>query len=343
MPYPAQAGRGIPGSPEFGYGARLELDGLYLEDALELAADIQFDWLAVTVRWAALQPDTPYAARLDTVMAFAARNRLSVLISLTQPPAAALSANGPDPAQTASLVQSLAQRYPGTLAAVELFPAANTHSGWGAEPNPQRYAQLYNHVLTQIQSAGLPLLLVGCGLQPLSTSPSSGEMDDLAFLAGVYKAGAFPPVISVLLNEVSVDLLAPPDSANHHVLRHYEAVRQVMVTYGQEKSILWITAFRASSVTIPLSESNFQDIARQKAWLYQACAQLRSQLYIGVVVYQSLNPADVASAQHALVTSTPQYHPFASIFRELVSQNGGSINLPRYGRPKYEGLEKLIH
>jgi hypothetical protein len=116
-----------------------------------------------------------------------------------------------------------------------------------------------------------------------------------------------------------------------------------MSTSGQEKSIVWITAFRAPSGTISVSESNSQDAQRQKTWLYQAYAQLRSQLYIGVAIYQSLNPADVASAPHALVSSAPQYHPFAGVFRELVSQNGGSINIPRYGRPKYEDLEKLHH
>ena len=50
----AQAGRGVPGSPEFGYGARIELDGIYLDQALELAADLRFDWLVVPVRWSAV-------------------------------------------------------------------------------------------------------------------------------------------------------------------------------------------------------------------------------------------------------------------------------------------------
>lgn len=335
---PVEAGRGIPGSPEFGYGARLELDGLYLEQALELAADIRFDWLAVPVRWSALQPGSPYAARLDDVMAFAARNQMAVMISLTQPPASALTASGPDPLQTATLVQSLAQRYSGTLQAVELFPAANLRAGWGAEPDPRSYASLYNQVSAQMAASNLPVLLIGGGLQPVAAA--AGQMDDLAFLQAVYDAGAYPPVVSLLISDPDVDPLAAPGGTHRGVLRHYEEVRQVMTRSGQENCILWITAIRAPSGTINVLDDNHSTLIQlQNTWLYQAYAQMRSQLYIGVSIYQSLNPVDPASAVHALVTSE-QYHPAASIFRDLVRQNGGTVLLPRYGRPKNEGLLK---
>lgn len=334
----AQAGRGTPGSQEFGYGARLELDGLYLDQALELAADIHFDWLAVTVRWSALQPGTPYWARLDGVMAFAARNQMAVMISLTQPPESALTASGPDPAQTAGVVVDLARRYAGTLQAVELFPAANLRSGWGADPNPRSYAGVYNQVAGQLASANLPVLLAGCGLQPLAGAPSAAEMDDLVFLQGVYDAGAYPPVVSLLLSDPEIDPLAAPGAGSRRTLRHYEEVRQVMIRAGRESSLLWITAIRAPSGTIQSVEAQSND-PQQLTWIYQAYALMRSQLYIGVAVYQSLNPVDPASAAHALVTAE-QYHPAAAIFRDLLSQNGGAVLLPRYGRPKDEGLKK---
>jgi len=334
----AQAGRGVPGSPEFGYGARLELDGIYLDQALELAADLRFDWLVVPVRWSALQPNTPYWAKLDGVMAFAARNQMAVMISLTQPPASVLTGSGPDPVQTAALVQDLARRYAGTLQALELFPAANVRSGWGADPNPKSYASLYNQVSAQLAAASLPVLLVGCGLQPLAAAPAAGEMDDLAFLQGVYDAGAHPAVISLLLNDVNIDPLAAPGATNRRALRHYEEVRQVMTGAGQQSSMVWITAIRAPSGTIQTAKAHSNE-PQQSTWIYQAYAQMRSQLYIGVAVYQSLNPVDPPSSAHSLVTSE-QYHPAAAVFRDLLSQNGESVLLPRYGRPKDEGLKK---
>jgi hypothetical protein len=334
----AQAGRGVPGSPEFGYGARLELDGIYLDQALELAADLRFDWLVVPVRWSALQPNTPYWAKLDAVMAFAARNQMAVMISLTQPPNSVLTGSGPDPVQTAALVQDLARRYAGTLQALELFPAANVRSGWGADPNPKSYASLYNQVSAQLAAASLPVLLVGCGLQPLAAAPAAGEMDDLAFLQGVYDAGAHPAVISLLLNDVNIDPLAAPGATNRRALRHYEEVRQVMTGAGQQSSMVWITAIRAPSGTIQTAKAHSNE-PQQSTWIYQAYAQMRSQLYIGVAVYQSLNPVDPPSSAHSLVTSE-QYHPAAAVFRDLLSQNGESVLLPRYGRPKDEGLKK---
>lgn len=339
-PAPAQAGRGIPGSPEFGYGARLELDGPYLEEALELAADTHFDWLAVTLRWNTLQTDAAYSARLDQVMAFAARNSLAVMISLTQPPTAALTATGPDPAQTAALLTALSKRYGSPFAAVELFPGANTRAGWGANPDPNAYAQFYNQVQSQLQSAALPLLLVGCGLQPLSGLSTSGDLHDLEFLSRVYQAGAYPPVISVLLNNVTGDPLAAPGSGQP-VLRHYEEIRQVMVSAGQEKALLWITAFRAPSGTISSSVVNSAvENEQQNVLLYQMMAQMRSQLYIGVAFYESLNPASNIPTRSALIPSDSQYHPFVAVFREIVSHNGGLILLPRYGRSKDQGIEK---
>jgi len=340
LPTPAQAARGIPGSAEFGYGARLQLDGLYLDEALELAADTRFDWLAVTVRWNALQSDPAYAARLDKLMTFAGRNELAVLVSLTQPPAAAFGVAGPDPAQTAAQVAALAQRFAGPLQAVELFPGANTRSGWGAPANPEAYASLYNQVQTQLQSAGLPLLLVGGGLQPLSTPAANGDLPDLVFLQRVYQAGAFPTVISVQLTGVADDPLAAP-GIGQPVLRHYEEVRQVMSLAGQDKSVIWITAFRAASGTIQTSGVNSANgQVQQNASLYQVMAQLRSQLYIGVAFYDSLNPLSMDAAQSALIPSDMQYHPYAGVFRELIGQNGGSTFVSRYGRSKGEGINK---
>ena len=44
-----QAGRGTPGSSEFGYGATIEMDGPYFGDALALATDLPLDWLAIAL------------------------------------------------------------------------------------------------------------------------------------------------------------------------------------------------------------------------------------------------------------------------------------------------------
>ncbi len=342
LPYPTPvlADRGVPGSPDFGYGARVELEGAYLDEALELAADIPLDWIGITLRWSSLLPGGAYQARLDRALTFAGKNNLHVVISLTDAPQTAQTATGPDPAKITNLLGGLSSQYPGVIAAVELFPAANTRAGWGTAPDPAAYARLFNALQAQLPAAGMNLLLVSGGLQPVAPGSQGDAMDDAAFLQGVYQSGAYPSVVGLALNTLAADPLAPPDASNPNVLRHYETIRQVMKAYNQENSLIWITAFRPPSGTIQSSDGNSLGMPQPESWLYQAYAQIRSQLYIGVVIYQSLNPADLPSASYALVASTQQYHPFVPILRGLVSQNGGILSLPRYGRPKNEGLTK---
>ena len=59
---------------------------------------------------------------------------IAIIARLSNPPAWALTAQGPSTEATAQLVTTLAGRYPGVLQAVEIFPAANTTGGWNAAP-----------------------------------------------------------------------------------------------------------------------------------------------------------------------------------------------------------------
>lgn len=339
----AEAARGIPGSHDFGYGARLELDGPYFEDALEMAAGLQLDWLAVTLHWSELPSDRSEGdwTRLDQAMQYASKNHISVLVSLTQPPSTALKENGPDPIQTGQLVLELAQRYPVIMQAVELFPGANTRQGWYHQPDPQAYAQLYQYVQDQLQHSGSPVLLVAAGLTPIAAGSSEDDMDDLLFLKGLYRAGVSMPIISIQLNQVTGDPLAPPDQDNHFVLRHYEEVRQTIVASGGEKEVLWITSFRSPSGKIQLPQAGQPNETNQTNWLIQAYTQLRSQLYIGVAFYQSLNPLTGSTINnYSLIQNDQQYHPFYAVLRDLINQNSPDNFLPQHGRPKTDGLDK---
>jgi hypothetical protein len=153
----SQAARGIPGSGEFAYGAHLSIEGVLIEPALETARNLPLDWIAVEFDWSKYekgpQADPDWTA-LDPVMDFAARENVSIMLSIRAAPVWARTAQGPDPQQTAQLVARLVQRYPGTLAALELFPAANTQAGWGAAPNPQAYITVLSEVRSQLRQLG---------------------------------------------------------------------------------------------------------------------------------------------------------------------------------------------
>ncbi len=342
-----QAARGIPGSGEFGYGARLALDGLYFEDALNLAVDLPLDWLAAEARWRDLtDPQSPAWQRLDSMMTTAARAGVPVLLSLTTPPETAQTSRGPDPAQTAQFVLSLAQRYPHALRAVELFPGANTLSGWGAHPNPAAYSQLFSTVQAQLSPLQPQLVLAAAGLQPFDTPQSGADMNDLEFLAGLYLANPALalPVISIHLEAISTDPLALPSEIGARTLRHYEQVRAVMLQNNRQNDLIWVTSFQIPSGTINAKNLTNQGGDSQKQFFIMAQNQMRSQLYIGTTFYNCLNPAANSTTQAGCLVKDPtEYHPLVPVFRELIAQNSPSIAYPRNGKPKNEAFIKNRH
>jgi hypothetical protein len=325
-----QAAKGTPDSPDFGYGAQIHVEGNYSGDALSTAKSLKLDWVTIEFNWAARWPTagaSPVLTDLDQAMTTARQDGLSVLVSLTNPPAWACSPRGPDAETTALLVVALAQRYPTVLAGVELFPAANTVTGWGALPNPSSYLNLFRMVDNQLRANAVKVDLAAAGLTPLATGVPSQDMDDLAFLAGLYDAGG-ADVISILsmrFNDLTGDPLQMPGADSHQVLRHYEEVRRVMLAHKHIRGILWITRFSAPSGTIQPSDAKYRQPEKSAAWLSQAYRQLRAQLYIGAAFVADLNPGSPdATGSSSLIGRDGSRQPFIDILGRLIAQN----NLP---------------
>lgn len=289
---PARAARGLPGSPEFGFGARLDIWGAELELAIKTATAIGLDWIAVDFDWGRLW-NTEFASldldRLDQVIQLAGQRGLGILISITNPPEWARTEAGPDPNSTLALLSTLSQRYLPYQLAIELFPAANTRLGWGAAPNPQAYADLLRQAQQTILSSNPAITLVAGGLSPVPPQDQSGDMDDLQFLNALYQAGAasFLPVIGLRLTIMNADALSLAEQGDYRVLRHYEDIRQVMVANGHTQGLIWITCFHwpESLIALPITNS-----AEQVRWLSQAVQMMKSQLYLGVAFFDRLNP-----------------------------------------------------
>ncbi len=288
----AQATRGAPGALEFGIGAILYPQGPLVDDALDMAVDLDLDWMEVPVTWAVYQPNPAAPAQLeslDGIMRVAAQNQIAVLVSISGAPDWARTSRGPDPQSTVAFVQALVQRYPQAIQAVELFPGANTSVGWGSQPDAADYMALFSWVNTQIGSLGHPVTLVAAGLQPVEKPTPAGDVNDLEFLQSLYKQGAsrVMPVISVQYRDLTGDPLMFPDGSEQRVFRHYEEVRRVMSLNQHQNGLIWITHLSLPSGTISIPDSAFQDINAQSNWLSQAYIQTRSQLYVGVTIGQS--------------------------------------------------------
>jgi len=324
---PARAASGLPNSPDFGYGARLDVWGQEVELAINAASSVGVDWIGVDFDWQRHWPDSAVPVNLealDQVMAIAQSQGINILLSMTHAPAWALGPDGPDIQQTAALVAMLANRYPQSLLTIELFPSANTTAGWGAHPDPSAYVVVFQACQVALQNIGSKILLVAGGLSPLGQSPSIGDVDDLDFLNGLYKAGAanFMPILSLRLSPAEGEAMTPPGEAASRVLRHYETVREVMLQFGHANGLIWITGFSWPVQGKATSPDG------QIRWLNQAFQLMKSQLYIGVAFFDRLNPPEdgerAASQVQSLIKKDAKgthLHPALAALGQIITLN----------------------
>jgi hypothetical protein len=321
----AQAAKGTPDSPDFGFGAQIHLDGQYASQALQTAGQLKLDWVQIEFNWAARWPEaahSPSLQDLDRAMQQAADENLAVLISLTNAPSWASTPRGPDPSLTTQLLVALAKRYPASLKAFELFPSANTVLGWGALPNPGAYLNLFQSVSKALRTSGLPIQVAAAGLTPLASQSMPGDVDDLAFLSGLYAAGGAEQfsILSLHFQDLTGGPLQSPTQDAHRVLRHYEEIRQVMLANHHAQGILWITRFSFPSGTIQETDRVYAQSNSQVEWLSQAFRQLRAQLYIGAAFVADFNPTPTG-ASPSLISANGSPHPFINTLGRLIAQN----------------------
>ena len=336
------AARGTPGSAEFGYGAHLNLTGPFAIDGIRLASNLQLDWLAIDLSWQSIAPKAGAVdwSRIDPILQAAEHSQVAVFLSLTGAPDWAIGPQGPDVAQTTQLIQQMAQRYPKSLQAIELFPGANTTQGWGRPPDAAAYLKVWNSVITSLKKIKSPILLVAAGLKPVPANSAPAEaIDDLVFLQNLYNLGIRSSlnIISVQASGLSGDPLQNPTQEQNIVLRHYEEVRQVMLKNKHEAGLIWLTRLEPPSDQAAGSENP----ANQSIWLTQAFNQIKSQLYIGVAFLNGVNPNGTGQGI-SLLQPGGDYHPFYRILRDLVSINRSDSPYHRPGRPKDQPLQKSV-
>lgn len=335
------AARGTPGSAEFGYGGVLYPQSIYREQALQVAGDLQLDWLLVPVNWSDYYPSPdaqPDFSALDGIVTFASQNQISLLFSLSGAPEWALTPQGPEPSKTIAFVLTLLQRYPGIISAFEIFPGANTVQGWGAIPDPGAYATLFTSLCKAVQEQETSVLLVAGGLEPVGNNSTNGDLSDITFLQGLYISGLkeWMPVISIRLSNITGDALQSPSPEEQRVLRHYEEIRQVMLSYQHDSGLLWVTALSSPAGLARQSQG------AQSAWLSQAYQLLRAQLYIGVAFLESINPDHWQRNQSnfSLVADEQNYHLFYAKLRSMIAENSPDVIRYKRGRPKIEEIIK---
>jgi hypothetical protein len=334
-----------------GFGARLDLEGPYIPQSLRTAGLLKLDWISIDFDWTLRRPleiDQPNLCDLDTAVKLAEQNKLAVMLRISHAPDWAMTEVGPDPEATARLVSYLVDRYSGMVQAVELFPKANTESGWGTAPDPEAYAEILQAVNTVL--VGSDVFTIAGGLVPLPLPlPNNQDINDLDFLQALYNTGAVNDmqVVSMCLTLSTGSPLQPPIVEEHRVLRHYEEIRQVMLATHHENNLIWITQF-----SLPSGKINTEDVAyqveaeNQFQWLSQAYKQLRSQLYIGVTFLVTINPSGTEAAtgneEVNLLYPDLTRHPICKELKELAEINTPTkVILIDFNKPQSKNIVKI--
>ena len=335
-PTRARAASGLPDSPQFGYGARVDLQGSNIDAAIQMLDDQQLDWMALDFDWARDWPDpaaSPNLGVLEQPVSLATQRGTSVMVSLCNPPQWALSANGPDINKTVEFVSMLAQQYSGRVLVIELFPGANTQHGWGAAPNPEQYLNLLNASRAAVQNMGSAIYIIP-SLVPLDPGSSEIGIDDLEFLSTLYALGAKSSlsIVGIRYPETVGTPMTMPAPYERHVLRHYEEVRAVMLQNGHQDGRIWITGFSwaVGNTQHPnIDVLTLTDPAAQAEWLAQAYQLLKAQLYIGAAFFSQANPPpgpDSPSAYPSLLLADSTLHPACQSITRVIQ--GERISLP---------------
>jgi hypothetical protein len=328
-----EAARGTPSSSDFGFGAHINPSGLHTEQAVDVANTLCLDWIAIEINWERISPDanTNYWNEVDATFLEIGQATSSVMVSITNPPAWALTPYGPNSDLTLRFVSELISRYGNKISALEIFPGANITEDWGTTPNPVAYATM----LYQLHYLFPDQLIIAGGLKPINQNRAKTDMDDLVFLNSLYQTGIqdYISIISLDLSTTTGEPLAAPNGIEHHYLRHYQEIRQVMLENSHENGLIWVTHLQAPSGKINSSDKAYQSQEKQAEWLAKAYSQLRANLFIGVAFHNGLNPV-TENDQTALISSELVYHPFYPHLKGLILENAPEAFLEQRSKPK---------
>jgi hypothetical protein len=157
-------------------------------------------------------------------------------------------------------------------------------------------------------------------------------MDDLAYLSQLYQSGAaaYMPILSIRLGRVEGEAMSSPTQASQRVLRHYEAIREVMLQAQHNNGLIWITGFVWSD------QVDQATVDEQIRWLNQAYHLMKSQLYIGVAFFDRLNPPELDTPPAPKPTSLIVIDEQGTHLHPALAAIGQIITLNQTGHATYQ-------
>jgi len=216
-----------------------------------LINDMGFGWGKGYVNWGTVEPERGKFRWIDpdnVVKALGDQNVKILLRVHSSPewarPSNSMFTNPPNNAANfANFLTELATRYKGKVAAYEIWNEPNLNYEWGNQrPDPAAYTELLKAAYTAIKAADPAALVISGGVATTGNG-SSTAYGDLAFIEGMYKAGAKGYFDA--LGSHPYTFGRPPDQVDPDGLSLSRVADQhaIMKKYGDGATPIWITEF----------------------------------------------------------------------------------------------------
>ena len=244
-------------APLFGVNVALEQEtsAADRQRALAMAKEAGLAWVRQRFPWAQIEPQPGQFdwALWDAIVEECARQNLRLIAVLDTSPAwarqggmsAVPTAPPADPTDLARFAATLANRYRGRLAAVQVWDQPNLRPHWGERyASPAEYVALLQPVAAALHAADPNIVVLAGGLAP-TIEQSEWNQSDVAYLDGMYRAGAKGNFDALAAKPYGFwsgpeDRLVAPDVLNFSRLI---LLRETMRRYGDGERAIWAVEF----------------------------------------------------------------------------------------------------
>jgi hypothetical protein len=234
----------LPTNPDFAAGVNIADLGLAY-----LVNDLGFAWTKGYVNWATVEPEKGEFRWIDpdNITEAFGDQELKILMRVHGTPDWARPADThfshppTDMADFGRFMTALATRYKGQVAAYEIWNEPNLNYEWGyLEPDPAAYTEMLKVAYTAVKKADPAALVISGGLATTGDG-SETAYGDLAFLQGMYEAGARGSFDAFGSHPYAYGLSPDDSQVDGLSLDRVVAQHELMAANGDGQIPIWIT------------------------------------------------------------------------------------------------------
>lgn len=245
-PGPAKTTQIDPAADDtFGYGVNLaDLSNAYL------IQDIGFNYIKGFVNWGTVEAEEGHYRWIDpdNILQAAEGARAGVLLRIHGVPPWARPENTPlshPPANLAHFerfMRAIAARYRGRVAAYEIWNEPNLNYEWGYRPpNPAEYTALLKTAYRAIKAEDPAALVISAGLAPTGEGNPPESLGVLAFIEGMYQAGAKGYFDAMGSHPYTYGRAPDYRSPGEITFDQVDQLHDLMLEHGDGDTPIWIT------------------------------------------------------------------------------------------------------